>query len=84
MVFKAMVEVFKPTGAILSYGDSPAIQSPEHASKMTGFSAVAEAEGVALADFKQGKEIVFDEGIQNKKFIIANGALECNGIISLA
>jgi len=37
MVFKAMVAVFKTTGAILSYGDSPAIQSPEHASKMTGF-----------------------------------------------
>ena len=83
MVFKAIVELFKTTGAILSYGDSPAIQSPEHASKMTGFSPVAEAEGVALADFKHGKEIVYSEGIQNKKFTIANGALECNGIISL-
>ncbi len=83
MVFKAMVEVFKPTGAILCYGDSPAIQNPEHASKMTGFSPVAEAEGVTLADFKQGREIVFSEGIQNKKFVIANGALDCDGIISL-
>ena len=82
-VFKAMVEVFKATGAILSVGDSPAIQSPEHASRMTGFQPIADAEGVALADFKQGKEIVFDEGIQNKKFIIANGALDCDGIISL-
>ena len=37
MVFKAVVQVFKTTGAILSYGDSPAIQSPEHASRTTGF-----------------------------------------------
>jgi len=83
MVFKAIVEVFKTTGAILSYGDSPAMQSPEHASKMSGFTPIAEAEGVALADFRQGKEIVFNEGIQNKRFTIANGALECDGIVSL-
>ena len=83
MVFKAMVEVFKTTGAVLSFGDSPAIQSPEHASRMTGFQPIAEAEEVTLADFKQGKEIVFDKGIQNKKFVIANGALDCDGIISL-
>ena len=49
----------------------------------TGFQPIAEAEGVALADFKQGREIVFDKGVQNKKFIIANGALDCDGIISL-
>jgi uncharacterized protein (DUF362 family)/Pyruvate/2-oxoacid:ferredoxin oxidoreductase delta subunit len=83
MVFRAMVEIFKTTGAILSCGDSPAIQSPESAFKTSGFKAVAGSEGVALADFKKGKEIVFKEGIQNKKFVIANGALACDGIISL-
>jgi len=83
MVFKAMVEIFKPTGALLSFGDSPAIQSPEFAAKMTGFLPIAKAEGVTLADFKQGREIVFNEGIQNKRFVIANGALDCSGIISL-
>jgi uncharacterized protein (DUF362 family)/Pyruvate/2-oxoacid:ferredoxin oxidoreductase delta subunit len=83
MVFKAMVEIFKTTGATLWYGDSPAIQSPEFAAKMSGFLAVANSEGVALADFKNGREIVFAEGVQNKKFIVANGALDCDGIISL-
>jgi uncharacterized protein (DUF362 family) len=78
MVFKAMVEVFKTTGATLWYGDSPAIQSPELASRMTGFSSVANAEGVTLADFRDGKEVVFAEGIQNKKFVVANGALDCD------
>ena len=83
MVFRAIVEIFRTTGAILSYGDSPSFQSPEHAARMTGFLPIAKAEGVALADFKQGKEIVFNEGIQNKKFVIANGALDCDAIISL-
>jgi uncharacterized protein (DUF362 family)/Pyruvate/2-oxoacid:ferredoxin oxidoreductase delta subunit len=83
MVFKAVVQVFKTTGAILSFGDSPAIQSPEHASRATGFLPVAEAEGVVLADFKQGREVLFEGGVQNKKFVIANGALDCDGIVSL-
>jgi uncharacterized Fe-S center protein len=41
------------------------------------------AEGVILADFKNGREVVFNEGVQNKKFVIANGVLDCDGIISL-
>jgi uncharacterized protein (DUF362 family)/Pyruvate/2-oxoacid:ferredoxin oxidoreductase delta subunit len=83
MIFRAMVEVFKTTGALLSYGDSPAIQSPETAARQTGFLPIATAEGVVLADFKGGREIVFSGGLQNKKFVVANGALDCDGIISL-
>ncbi len=83
MVFRAVAEVFKTTGAILSCGDSPAIQSPESAFKSTGFKSVAEAAGVTLADFKQGREVIFNEGLQNKRFLIANGVLECDGMISL-
>jgi uncharacterized protein (DUF362 family)/NAD-dependent dihydropyrimidine dehydrogenase PreA subunit len=83
MVFKAMVEVFTTTGAALQYGDSPAIQSPETAARTSGFAPVANAAGVALADFKNGREIVFANGVQNKKFVVANGALDCDGIISL-
>jgi uncharacterized protein (DUF362 family)/Pyruvate/2-oxoacid:ferredoxin oxidoreductase delta subunit len=83
MVFKAMIDVFRTTGATLFYGDSPAIQSPEHAARASGFKPVAEAAGVALADFRQGRETVFAAGKQNKRFVIANGALDADGIISL-
>ena len=55
MVFKAMVEVFKTTGATLQYGDSPAIQSPETAARVSGFASVASSDGVTLADFKDGE-----------------------------
>jgi uncharacterized Fe-S center protein len=37
-----------------------------------------------MADFKHGEDIIFKEGIQNKKFIIARGVLDSNGVISIA
>lgn len=37
-VFRAVSEVLQGAGAILSYGDSPAFQSPETAAKRTGIS----------------------------------------------
>ena len=70
-------------GGYAPVGDSPAIQSPETAARMSGFASVANAAGVALADFKDGREIVFADGVQNKRFVVANGALDCDGIISL-
>ncbi len=82
-VFRAMLEVFNSTGALFSYGDSPAMQSPELAARKTGFLEVAEEFGIKLADFKNGREVHHEKGVQNKKFMVANGALDCDGIISL-
>jgi uncharacterized protein (DUF362 family)/Pyruvate/2-oxoacid:ferredoxin oxidoreductase delta subunit len=83
MVFKAVAETFKNSGAIISYGDSPGIHSPETAARKTGLAAAADELGVTLADFHNGDEVFFKEGIQNKKFIIAKGVLESDGLISL-
>jgi uncharacterized protein (DUF362 family)/Pyruvate/2-oxoacid:ferredoxin oxidoreductase delta subunit len=82
-VFKAVAEIFISAGAKLSYGDSPAFQSPDNASKKTGASAIAAELNMSLADFQSGKEILFKEGHQNKKFTIANGVLNSDGVISL-
>jgi len=83
MVFKAVAEILKNTGAVISYGDSPGIHSPETAAKKTKIAAAADELGIPLADFHNGDEVFFKEGIQNKKFIIARGVLESDGIISL-
>ena len=83
MVFKAVCEVFQAAGAKLSYGDSPGFQSPESAAKKTGSMAAAAEFNIPLADFVNGKEIFFTEASQNKKFVIANGVLESDGLISL-
>jgi len=83
IVFKAVAEIFKEQGVILSYGDSPAFQSPESAGKKTGISEIADDLDISFAYFKKGKEIYFDKGVQNKKFTIANGVIDSDGVISL-
>jgi len=69
--------------AKLAYGDSPALNAPENAAKKTGFAKVASAFGIPLADFREGKEIICNDTIQGKRFTIANGVLESDGLISL-
>ena len=83
MVFKAVGEVFKGTGAKLSYGDSPGFGSTEGAAKKSGIAQAALELEIPAADFHSGKEIFFKDAIQNKKFTIANGVLESDGLISL-
>lgn len=82
-VFKAVAELFVAEGAILQYGDSPGQGSPRAAAKKSGIADVAEEMNIEMADFKEGREVFFDKGNQNKKFFIANGILDADGVISL-
>ncbi|KMQ50260.1 Iron-sulfur cluster-binding protein [Chitinispirillum alkaliphilum] len=84
VVFKAVVQLVKESGAVVSYGDSPGgIQSPLKALKKTGHHQVALEEEVELADFEHGREISYPEGVSSKRLTIANGVLESDGVISL-
>lgn len=82
-VFKAVGEIFRETGALLTYGDSPGFHSPKAAAKKSGMADAAEELGISLANFYDGEEVSFHEGIQNKKFVIAKGVLESDGLISI-
>lgn len=82
-VFKAVAEALKATGATITYGDSPAFHSPIAAAKAAGLYEVANALDIKLADFKNGEVIFYKEGSQNKKFFIAKGVLDSDGIVSL-
>lgn len=82
-VFRAVAEIFQNAGAMISFGDSPSYQSPETASRRTGIAAIAAELNISLADFQSGREIFFEAGKQNKKFTIANGVLDNDGVISL-
>lgn len=82
-VFKAVGEIFMEVGVALTYGDSPALQKPSVAAAKSGIAQAAAELGICLVDFQNGKEIFFENGIQNKKFVIANGVLESDGIISI-
>jgi len=82
-VFKAVGELLLGEGAILSYGDSPGIGGIEAVARKSGIAEAAQDLGIGLVDFRNGEEIFFAEGIQNKKFVIAKGALASDGIVSL-
>ncbi|MEA3470701.1 MAG: DUF362 domain-containing protein [Thermodesulfobacteriota bacterium] len=82
-LFRAVAEVFITSGAEVSYGDSPAIGTTAGAAKKAGLQAVAEDLNIGLADFKTGVDIFFEGGRQNRKFVIAKGVLECDGVLSL-
>lgn len=82
-VFRAVAEQLRDAGAVLSYGDSPAFQSPESAAKRTGIALVGEELNIPLADFRAGREVFYAEGHQNKRFTVANGVLDSDGVVSL-
>ena len=82
-VFKAVAELFAAQGAIIKYGDSPGFGSTITAARKSGIAEVADELNIELADFKDGREVFYEEGVQNKKFFIANGILDSDGVISL-
>ena len=82
-VFEAVAQALIKAGVNLSYGDSPAVGSTAKASKKAGCAQVADRLNIALADFKNGVEIFFERGVQNKKFHVARAILDNDGVISL-
>jgi len=82
-VFRAVAEIFKETGARLSYGDSPAIGSTASAARKCGIQAIAEELGIAEANFKTAVEVFYEKGVQNKKFFIAKAITDTDAVISL-
>lgn len=82
-VLRAVAEIFKTTGAQLSYGDSPAMGTARAASGKIAMDVAANEAGIELKEFQPGREVHFAEGLQNKIFTIAEAVLESDGIISL-
>jgi len=83
-VFRAVAKAFFNTGAVLSYGDSPGFGNPKSNAQRGGFAAVADEEGVSWADFTTSRSIQFPEGRVIKKFSIAEGVAESDGIVSIS
>jgi uncharacterized protein (DUF362 family)/Pyruvate/2-oxoacid:ferredoxin oxidoreductase delta subunit len=83
MVLEAVVLAFQAVDAEFVFGDSPGVASPKGAARMSGLLKIAQKYGVELADFANGEEISFPEGKLVKKFNIAKGVLEADGLISI-
>ncbi|HOD15357.1 MAG TPA: DUF362 domain-containing protein [Spirochaetota bacterium] len=82
-VFRAVVELFLETGALLSYGDSPAFGSTSFAAKRCGIQDAAHDLNIPEADFKTGIDVFFEKGVQNKKFTVAKAVTDNDVVISL-
>lgn len=82
-VFKGVARCLQEAGVELTYGDSPAFQRPSYAAKKNGMEAAAAALNIPLADFENGEDVFFEKGSQNKKFHIAKGVLEADGVVSI-
>ena len=83
-VFRAVAKEFSATGAALSYGDSPGFGNPKANARRGGFVLVAEEEGMEWADFTTARAMQFPEGRVIKKFSIAEGVADSDGIVSIS
>jgi len=86
--------VFRAVGATLQkeghtdlwYGDSSGnhLMGLEKVAAGCGIKQVADALAIKAANFSEGKEIAYPQGYAAKEFIICNGILETDAIISLS
>ena len=84
MVFAAVGDVFKQSGARVFYGDSPGKGKPERIAKQAGIKERADALDIRLADFQTAIRVSFPGALLAKQLSLAAGALEADGIISIA
>ena len=82
-VFKAVGRSLMEAGASVYYGDSPAFGKAEANMKKSGLKQVADESGFSLADFDAGRPVSHPDGLLVKSFVIANGVLDCDGLVSL-
>ncbi len=83
-VVKAMGELCQKNGARVSFGDSPGFGSARGAAAKSGVAAAAREIGMEPADFNTPVQVSFKDALIAKQLVLAKGALETDGLISLA
>jgi uncharacterized protein (DUF362 family) len=82
-VFSAVGKLFKDTGANVYYGDSPSFGKSGPNLRRSGLTQVGDELGFILADFDSGRPISHKDALLVKRFVIANGVLDSDGLVSL-
>ncbi len=83
-VFRSVALYLKRWNVNLTYGDSPATANPNHAAKVSGIAEVAESLDIPLADFKTGLSVSTPDICHIKKFELATGVLDADGVVSIS
>ncbi|MCX6003951.1 MAG: DUF362 domain-containing protein, partial [Chloroflexi bacterium] len=82
-VFRAVGKLLKEAGASVYYGDSPGFGKSEPNLRRSGLKQVGDELGFILSDFDSGRPVSHKDALLVKKFVIANGVLDSDGLVSL-
>jgi uncharacterized protein (DUF362 family)/ferredoxin len=82
-VFKAVGRLLKEAGAIVLYGDSSGFGKSAPNLRKSGLKQAGDELDFVLADFDAGRSVSHRDALLVKQFVIANGALDCDGLVSL-
>jgi uncharacterized protein (DUF362 family)/Pyruvate/2-oxoacid:ferredoxin oxidoreductase delta subunit len=82
-VFASVARFLSDRDCILSYGDSPAMDSPRKASRVCGMEEVANRLNIRPADFENSYVQEFSKGIVAKRFTLVNAIRENDGIVNI-
>jgi len=82
-VFKAAGMLMQESGASVFYGDSSSIGKCEGNCRRSGLKQVADKMGFTIADFDSGRTVSHPDALLIKSLLIAKGALDCDGLVSL-
>jgi uncharacterized protein (DUF362 family)/NAD-dependent dihydropyrimidine dehydrogenase PreA subunit len=83
-VFRAVGLMLKKAKVILSYGDSSGFGKVEANMKKARLKEIADELGIALADFDNGQAAVHENPLLVKRFVIAKGVLDADGLVSVS
>ncbi|MDH4140057.1 MAG: DUF362 domain-containing protein [Coriobacteriia bacterium] len=83
-VFRAVAQHLRSLDVHLTWGDSPGFGRSDWVARKAGILEVAEELRVVLADFISGRDVAYPEGRLLKRWFLANGALDADGIVSLS
>ncbi len=82
-VLRAIGTLLKEAGVTVLYGDGPSFGKSETHLKWAGLKQVGDELGLTLADFDSGRSVSHKDALLVKRFTVANGALDCDGLVSL-
>ena len=82
-VFKAVGRLFREAGASVSYGDSSSFGKCEPNMRKSGLIEAGDELGLSVADFNSGRTVSHKDALLVKSFVIANGVLDSDGLVSL-
>ncbi|MDD4462584.1 MAG: DUF362 domain-containing protein [Eubacteriales bacterium] len=83
-VFAALAACLRRLDVNLSYGDSPAIDTPERAARICGFAEAAASMQIPMANFSQADPVTVSEAEAYRQMYLARGVSAADGLVSLA